>query len=653
MVARLHSLDKIPAAQMGMSEDLRITVGRGRLDTLVVESLAGTQTVVEVAEGIAALELSGGGVEPPIPPIPPIHSGIQVQAHPGYGYVELAWSGGPAQAVMYRISRRTPGGSFATIETIPGHSMIDWTVVAGTYEYVVAAKVPNALGEVIVGPDSATVTVPVSASLPPEGNVADINSQINSAQQGATVDLKPGIYRCSVAPVHFNKSLTLRSGNRDVWFLCSRDWGNGREAGNTWTKVGNHWRSERQAPQLHPNPEDGAQVSNGTLAYFYNNVTAWSADCRQQWLTPIAAGAEPNGYQVCYESSSDRRLRIGTDPAQWQRIEVTESLSWAAAGANDITFEGLTFRGAGGGSSDASFDVRGRQGISFKHCVMGNTHSGGVTMWQGETSTDARIVIADCWFDHCGYGPLSASSLKGVTVQRCLFTYTGAQGYNEIWHGGDFKFVGSPTNILIEYCTSYHATGASWWADISADNYEIRYCKTAHNKRFYAFSHEISLRGNVHHNLFWDGGIGTGYPTVHTDQGSGLNFHDNVVVGNDGSQNPSDGRVMQFQGAQSDGTYRPDAPAGGCHSNQFVRNWFIHQGHDAFDWSLQSQGGKFHFDGNTWWSANPVWKFDNYNNHVTNIGTWNSLPDVGEDRFATVQEKDAVLRAWGLLEDRR
>jgi hypothetical protein len=610
---------------------------------------AGGKSVVHDFPGDSVTSVDIGlaqAPEPPDPePEPPVEAGAPTLLA-GYGYVEVGWPAVPG-AVMYRISRRLHGsGQYQPIETLPGTRMIDHTPAGGqSYDYVVAAK--DASGA--VQPDSAAASISVPNRAPPEGSMQAINAAIGQAQPGASVDLAPGIYRVSKdGQPQFNKSATLRSKNRDVWFLCSRDWATGGEVGNGWSQQGNYWRSERQAPALNPNPEDSAQISDNTVARFYNNVTVWDAACAQHWLQPIGAGGSPSGFQVCYESGSDRRLRIGTDPGRWARIEVTEALSWGGATASDLTFEGLTFRGAGGGSADASFDVRGRQGVSFKNCVMGSTHSGGITMWQGETNTDARIVVDGCWFDHCGYGPLSASSLKGVTVRGCLFTSTGGQGYNEIWHGGDFKFVGGPRNILIEYCTSYDATGASWWADISATDYEVRYCKTAHNKRFYAFSHEISLNGNVHHNLFWDAGIGTGYPTVHTDQGSGLNFHDNVVVGNDGSQNPSDGRVMQFQGAQSDGSLRPDAPAGGCHDNRFTNNFFIHLGHDCFDWSLQAQGGKFKFDGNTWWSANPLWKFDGYNNNVRDIGTWNNLPDVEQDAMASDAEKDQQLRLWGI-----
>jgi hypothetical protein len=584
----------------------------------------------------------------PLPPDPEPPPAGALVAKPAYASVELSWDAVPG-ASMYRLSRREPGGSYTVVDTLPGTHYLDTTVRGGqAYEYVVAAKTPG------LGPDSAPTSVTPHADVPPETPMSELNAAIADAAPGSTVDLAPGVYRIprSGLPT-FNKPLTLRSANRDVWLLCSRDWGLGREAANTWTQVGSYWRSSRPAPVLQPNPEDTAQVSDWTLAGFYNNVTAWKADGTSQWLRPIAAGGTPQGAQVCYESDSDRRLRIGLNPVDWQRIEVTEALSWGSAQSSDLTFEGITFRGAGGGSADASFDLRGRQNITFRDCVMGNTHSGGLTMWQGETNTRANILIERCWFDRCGYGPLSASSINGVTVRDCLFTSTGGQGYNEIWHGGDFKFVGNAVGILIEYCISYDATGASWWADISAADYEVRYCKAAHNKRFYAFSHEISLRGNVHHNLFWDGGLGTGYPTAHTDQGSGLDFHDNTVVGADGSISADDGKVFQFQGAQSDGTYRPDAPAGGCFDNRIHDNWFIHLGADCFTWSMQAHDGKFAFSGNRWWSANPYWKYDAYNNAIGDIETWNSLPDVDHDIFASVADKDRQLRYWGIIPDER
>ena len=566
-----------------------------------------------------------------------------VTAKPGYGYVELSWSNTPPDAVMYRISRRSTG-SFEVIDTIPGTFHIDATVQGGTvYEYVVAAKTPE------LGEDSSPVSVTPSATLPPEKPMSALRDAV--ASSGQVADIPPGIYRIAKdGNPSFTKPQTIRSANRDVWLLCSRDWGAAREAGNTWTQVGSYWRSSRQAPRLQPNGEDPAHVSNGTLARFYNNVTCWNDKAQQQWLTPLGAGGTPQGNQVCYESEADRRLRIGVDPSKWQRIEVTEALGWGGISSHDLTFEGITFRGAGGGSSDAALDIRSKRGIKLRNCVIGNTHAGGVTMWQGETSTNVGVFIEGCWFDHCGYSALSASSIRGITVRNCLFTDTGGQGYNEIWHGGDFKFVGNAVGILIEYSTSYRCTGASWWADISAAEYEIRYTKCAHNKNFYCFSHEISLSGNVHHNLFWDGGRTKGYPTAHTDQGNTLNFHDNTVVGASGNDGANDGKVFQFQGGTGPETFRPDLPPGGCKDNSITNNWFIHVGKDCFDWSMQAQG-RFRFDGNKWWSANPLWKFDTYNNNIRDINTWNGLPDVGTDTFASVEDKDRQLKFWGILAD--
>jgi hypothetical protein len=606
---------------------------------------------VALSAATVAAHYSGGGGAPPPPP-----TALAVTAKTGYAYVELTWSGGPSNAAMYRLSRRpSGGGAYTVIDTVPGTSYIDPGVTGGSaYDYVVAAKTPDPGGAGLyrLGPDSAATTITVSNTLPAEGAMATINGQIAGATAGSRIVLAAGIYRIPKDGLpSFNKNLTLASDARNVWFMCSRDWGNGREAANTWTPIGSYWRSSRTAPSFTVAAEDPNNISNATLSGFYNNVTVWNANGGSQWLTPMAAGSVPAGNQVCYESASDHRLRIGVNPASWQRIEVTESPSWGGATANDVIFEGLTFRGAGGGASDASFDIRGRQNIQFKNCVMGSTHAGGITMYQGETSTPCNMLIQDTWFDRCGYSPLSASSINGVTVRRCRFDSTGGVGYNEIWHGGDFKFVGGPTNILIEYCVSNNTTGASYWADITTNGYEIRYCKCSHNRNFYAFSHEISLNGNVHHNLFWDGGRASGYPTAHTDQGNTLSFHDNTVVGSDGTLSPSDGRVFQFQGAQADGTLRGDAPPGGVFGNSITNNFFVHLGHDAFTWSMRAEGGKFTFNGNRWWSAAPLWRFDNYNNNILDILTWNAIPDVVTDTFASATDKDRQLKFWGILTD--
>jgi hypothetical protein len=216
-----------------------------------------------------------------------------------------------------------------------------------------------------------------------------------------------------------------------------------------------------------------------------------------------------------------------------------------------------------------------------------------------------------------------------------------------------FKFVGGPINILCEYNVSYNTTGATFWADISAGPYEVRYNKCAHNTNFPCFSHEISVQGNVHHNLFWDGGLTSDASSAHTDQGNTLNFHDNTVVGNDGTSSGISGRVIQFQGGTGSGTFRPDIPPGGVFGNSFQNNWFIHRStHDAFTWSFQSGSGKFTFNGNKWYSYfTPLWRFDPYNNSIPDITTWNAIADVGTDSYTLSTDADRELMRWGIITD--
>jgi hypothetical protein len=591
--------------------------------------------------------------EPPYPPDPepePPVSGMTIAARAGYGYVELQLSGAPANGQMYRYSRRVIGTSqYQVVDTVPGHYYLDASVEGGvSYEYVAAAKTPE------LQADCAPVSVTAVNSLPPEAPMSAVNNAIAQAAPGSAVDLPPGIYRVSKdGEPNFNKALTLRASTRDVWFLCSRNWATGGEAGNSWTQTGSYWTSSRQAPVLRPNTEEAVKITDQTVAGFYTNVTCWNSKAQQQWLKPIGSGQSPSGNQVCYVSDSDRRLRIGTNPSQWQRIEVSECLNWrSSAPSSNMTFEGLTFRGAGGGSQDPCFEIAFATNLTFSHCVFGNTHSGAISAYKGETNTDCKILLDKTWFDHCGYQCVSVTGIRGMVFKDLTFGNTGGQGYNEIWHGGCVKFVGSPRDLLFEYCRSYDTIGATFWADISAGPYEIRYCKTVRNRNFYAFSHEISIQGNVHHNLFLDGGLGTGYPTAHTDQGNTLNFHHNTVVGNDGTTGANDGKVWQFQGGTGPGTFRGDLPPGGVKDNVITDNVFIHRGKDAFDWSKEAQG-RFRYDRNRWWSAAPVWKFDTWNNWVTDINVWNGIPDVGQDTFMTTAEKDRELRYWGILPDQQ
>lgn len=612
------------------------------VDKLIEDLLAGLDTVSTGLDQISAAltEFQDSGPEPPIePPIEPPVGGdtYNLQARPYYGYVELSWTPQPG---MFQITR-----DGQPLDSVPFCYYLDFTVTGGQqYTYAVA---PKTLGQAN-GTPSKTVSVTATTALPPEKSMAELNAAI---AQG-TADMPAGIYRIPKdnQEPDFSKSMTYKSSNRDCWILCSRNWATGGEAGNSWTKVGSYWRSSRQAPVLNANDQDHMKISDETLTSFYNNVTVWTDKAVQTWLRPLAPGATPSGAQVCFESGSDRRLRIGVDPALYQRIEVSEALNWRShAPASNTVFEGLTFRGSGGGSQNPCFEVMQAKNVTFRSCVFGNTHSGALSYYNGETDTNCQMLVERCLFDHCGYQCLSVTGIRGLTVRDTTFAYTGGQGYNETWHGGDIKFVGNPKDLLFEYCRSHFTTGATFWADISAGPYEIHHCKVAHSNRFYGFSHEISIQGNVHHNLFWDGGRGTGYPTAHTDQGNTLNFHDNVVVGADGSAGDNDGKVWQFQGGTGPNSFRGDLPPGGVHDNSITNNVFIHVSSKAgFAWSKESQG-KFRYDGNRWWSANPNWHFHNYSEWITSINDWNNIPDVGQDIFMSTEEKDAVLRLWGII----
>jgi hypothetical protein len=470
--------------------------------------------------------------------MPESPSSVTVQARPGE--VRLRWNA-VASAFAYEV-RRSTSGSFAAIPcgafdaaVTRATSWIDVDVTNGTqYQYVVRS-IDN---DGSLSSDSAVVSAtPQWGSWPERGYGTNVNNLINAAAPNTTLSLPEGIYRIrdDGDVINVNKALLLSAQTPGHTVICaSRNWAPGGEANCTWSGSG-PWTSSL-APPNHTANEDGARSAdiNGFLATSYVGVVGWTTNGAFTEFVRVGDGSTPGPAQWCYVSGGDRRIRLGTNPSGFQRIEVTTNAHrWIVSNADGVTYENLTFAHIGGGTRDTAIGNNDRNNWTAQDCTVGFSHSGGFRM--GHPSNGGRnINVLRNYIHHCVHIGMSSFNLQGpLIVEANRDDYCGYNWYDTMWEGGSTKFTVN-SNPNGEYIFRYNeggrgTKGFGLWFDERGDRptiYGNRWQAVANALHF-----EISGGGSSEDNCWAQPNNGwSGWPTMYISTSSGHTMRRNLVV---------------------------------------------------------------------------------------------------------------------------
>jgi hypothetical protein len=485
--------------------------------------------------------------EPPVPPEPeppnPTPGEITVTAQARPGEVRLTWTAPKTEPFSYEVRRATKSGgpyqailcgTFARAVT-KGRSWIDPDITNGTTYYYAVRTIGQ---DGTTGQDSAEAKAdPTWGAWPERGYGADVNNQINAAQNGGTVTLPDGIYRVrdDGDVVNVNKAMLLKASNPGRTVICaSRNWATGGEANCTWSGSG-PWTSSLTPPN-HTANEDGARSAdkNPFLALTYEGVVGYDSNGKATDFVRVGDGSNPSAGQWCFVSGGDRHIRLGVNPSNFQRIEVTTNAHrWIVASADGVTYEGLTFVHIGGGTRDTAIGNNDRNNWTMRDCTVGYSHSGGARLGH-PTTGGSNINLQRNYIHHCVHIGTSSYNLQGpLLVESNRDDWCGYNWYDTMWEGGSSKFtVNSNPNgqYVFRYNEGGRGTqGFGLWFDERGNKpqcYGNRWQAVCN-----AYHFEISDGGTVEDNCFASPANGwTGWPTEYISTSSNHASRRNLVV---------------------------------------------------------------------------------------------------------------------------
>ncbi len=193
------------------------------------------------------------------------------------------------------------------------------------------------------------------------------------------------------------------------------------------------------------------------------------------------------------EDATDKNVQIEA---------AARSLLWECKG-DYVSLRGIHFRHAANPAQGGSVVFRGRKDLA-EDCSFERMNGSGAAF------VGRDQVARRCTFQDNGQIGFSALRAHNLLITGCTLRKNNTKGFNKQWEAGGTKVVLS-RGVVFEKCRVIANHGPGIWFDIGCENGTVRNCLIADNEDAGIF-YEIS---------------------------SGLNAHDNVVVGNGFANDPN------------------------------------------------------------------------------------------------------------------
>jgi hypothetical protein len=477
---------------------------------------------------------------------------------------------------------------------------------------------------------------------PPAGDLASLRNAIRGTASGQTCTVPDGIYRIGGNdPIHIPGGVRVFNARKRAWFFLSRNWAAGGEAGTTWTQTGAAWTSSRAVPELGTNEPGGVSYTDQARALRYEMCVGIKLSGDVVRFESIAAGGTPNTTQFCFVSASDRRIRLGANPADFARIEVVETPAstarWFWPDGDGVTLEGLVFRYCPSGPSADPAGSHDRHNFSMRQCVIGDVHGCAVNYGGSNSAT-----FEDNLVEYFGGTGLSTYNIDGLKTNRNQIYHGGYGGWDNLWQGGATKFTVTRNHECNDNIMANGQGSGLWWDESCAGPINV------HGNLIYhwagpPFHFEISSGpiyvGTVRGNCFAYNLYAPGWPTVYVSSSAGPGeIANNLIVAAAGT------RGLQVYWAQ-DRSNDKTPTNWYWHHNRYVaegNDAAVFVGGGAEDATLNNRGAseQYYFAVSPQWQAGAVY---------TSINSWNGTPFDDGGVLVDKATADDWLAEWGLL----
>lgn len=483
------------------------------------------------------------------------------------------------------------------------------------------------------------------------GTISSTRSAILATPAGGTYSLPDGIYRLtkdqpSDPAIHIPAGVKVTNPNKRAWVTLSRNWATGGEAGNTWSgPTSGYWTSSRTVPAIGTSEPGGVSYFDAAKAQRYEMCVGITSTGVVTRFASIAAGGTPAAGQFCFTSSGTRTIRLGTNPANFTRIEVVEAT--AATGrfiwpdGNGVTVDGIVFRYAPSGPSGDPMGSHDKSNFTITNCVVGDCHGTAVNCGGSN-----NVVITDTLVEYAGNTGITTYNVHGLNTSRNHILYCGDGGWDVAWQGGATKFTVTTDHRCYDNIVA-NCTGDGLWWDVTCVGPIYINGNFVHHCTGPVCHYEVSsgpvFIGTERGNCFAYNTGGGGSPVLFISSSAGPGeIANNLIIANAGR-----GLQVEWTVERTD-----DIP---------VTNWYWHDNRyiiehdDPVDsdaiWVNDAAGApannnrgsneKYYFGIYTpRWLANSV--------EYTNIDSWNGTPFDENGQLVSGAVAAAWRAAWGI-----
>lgn len=398
--------------------------------------------------------------------------------------------------------------------------------------FALVALVPAGPQSTVIAHGKKPTNTPTPIPPTPVPGCGSLQTLINNAASGSTLLLPACNY---FETVTINKPLTLDGQHQATLF--------GSDVWSGWTLSGGLYVSTLTVPAL----------TVGTVPCGTNPNCNWPEQVYIDGTpqTQVAPGTTPSAGQWSMVSSSDRHVRLPSNPAG-HTVQVTTRDKWVSMQADNVTVKNMTFWHCGNVANDGPcLGNEGHNGITIDGNSLSYGHgiivSIGFSTAPNNVGTQTRIT--NNTIAGAGQLGIGGTNVDNAVIQGNQIFDTNLSGFDAGFGAGGIKLT-EMRNFLVDTNTVYNARngGAGIWCDIHCNGVTISNNRV-HNVDSNPLFFEISGNGTIHDNVVWDSGT-WGSPNVATSDH--VNVYGNFVA-----------RSYSIHAALEGGTYLD--PVCNCH----------------------------------------------------------------------------------------
>jgi hypothetical protein len=324
------------------------------------------------------------------------------------------------------------------------------------------------------------------AGPPSRSGCASLQSLVDAALPGSTIDVPPCLYRETVT---VRKPLTLDGhGAAEI---------RGSEAWTTWNQQANLWVSTNNVPQL---GDENPYLGDGRCGVTANQLP--SCVYREQVyfdgrpLQTTKPGSVPVSTQ--FSLDADRHVVLADDPTG-HTVEVTTRPRWGVTASDGVTWKGFTMRHAASPIQRGGLSNDGYSDFTVSQSVLAQSHDSPLMLIGGSRITVQGNDVSGGG----GFGIAGGQTIGAVVTDNKI--HDNGLSTNPGWGAGGIKFGGVFQAQVLRNEVYRNPFGI--WCDVACRDFTAT-SNRVHDNPYGGIQFEVSDGATIRSNAVWGNGFG-------------------------------------------------------------------------------------------------------------------------------------------------